>query len=433
MLFSALLMAILIVRMMGYHYTVTDRQQNTFRFMLKATDIAKKLISSDDCLAYSGGAYTEVLDVEKLSDFDSNYFNIEPDCAHDYELGWWARVTEKPFTYRTPVVITSSRFRPGTWLNASQLVLISPYSLNVTVENSTHDFQQVEVAKHATVDYQQIINFTASDRVWAISKNFGNSTPRDSYPIAVIGPPICDSSLDEFQSVDTYPAADVSGLDSKINDYGALIFNNASSYYYLYAEPWSQRWLDFLDDGKGVIVIDEDFSYWDGIEFEEYHNNTQIIYHTELPSNLANSIDMSVDNPSADLISVYGMSMLSYVPNKLWIMTPFDNTEIQIYDLDQGEILMQLKLDQFDSKLVSSFENTYIKIESNRPVWTITGDHGGMTWLQAKSMSFPFFGNASLIAFIAESLLIGTSFVPIIPPNITMFRDLGLPASIAIF
>lgn len=61
--------------------TVEDKQKS--QFQVQAMGTLQKIISDEDCLAYSYGGTTQkgVIDKGKLQDFEENYRGLEPECA----------------------------------------------------------------------------------------------------------------------------------------------------------------------------------------------------------------------------------------------------------------------------------------------------------------------------------------------------------------
>jgi hypothetical protein len=413
MLFSALLMAILIVRMVGYHYTVSDRQQETFRFMLKASDIGKKLISSSECLSHETFLYRGVIEKEKLDSFAENYSRTEPPCAYDYDLGWRAKVTEKSFTYVSPAVLTTLNFAPGNWMNASELVLITAQPVNITITNSTGESYQEEVLDFRDIPMYQEMNFSSPHRLWAISRNYPEKTPRENTQIATVGPNICYDELDDF-ILTSYSNADPSGLLSQTDSYQAIVFTNSSDYVFL--QDNKNKWKNFLSEGKGIVVFDDNFDVWEDIfdqspismgfhsaceipGLEEDCNLTSGLYlNYTVTQDVAELIDISRGKTPGDLISMYGLNFRTYVYNKLWIIPQFENTQIRITDLSDGDDFADLHLDVGESRYLDGFEHDVVSVEASRPIWTIAGDAGGYTWLQGNDLMFPSFGSFAIIA-----------------------------------
>ena len=413
MLFSALLMAILIVRMVGYHYTVSDRQQQTFRFMLKATDIAKKLISSSTCLSHETFLYRGVIEREKLDEFARNYTDYEPLCAYDYDLGWRAKVIEKSFTYVSPAVLTTLNFAPGKWMNASELILMSPYLVNISITNSSGNTYLEEVDHFKKISVNQVVKFSSPYRLWAATINYLNSTPRETTPIAAVGPALCSDELNEFY-ISQYSNADPSGLLAQLDTYQVLLFVNSSGYMFL--QENQQDWLDFLSDGNGIIALDDSFTFWGEI-FDQsplamgFHSACEIpqlsenctlksgvYFNRTIPENLAAVIDLVRAKTPGDVISMYGLKFMTFAQNKIWVIPESENTRVRITDLSDGDDFADLRLDSQQSKYLTGFENDFVEVEASRPVWTISGDLGGYTWLQGSHLVFPSFGSFAVIA-----------------------------------
>ena len=415
MLFSALLMAILIVRMVGYHYTVSDRQQQTFRFMLKASDIGKKLVSSSDCLSRETFLYRSVIDREKLDDFVMNYSDTEPLCAYDYDLGWRAKVTEKSFTYVSPALLTTLSSAPGDWMNASELLLMTPYRMNVSLTNSSGQTRLEDVDGIKSIAMDQVVNFSATARVWAISRNYVPQPPRDSASVAVIGAAVCSPDLDQFPST-LYSNTDPSGLFDRLQDYQALLFHNSSGYSFLPSHHGDL--VDFLHDGRGIVVVDESFSFWEGVFSDSPHplalglhsaceipelssdcNLTSGVYFSKtVPAHLALALDQSRGKTPGDVVSMYGIDFRTFVDNRLWLIAPFNNTHVRVADLSDGDDFIDTTLDAGESTVAGGFDSDLVSVHSNRPVWTIAGDEGGYTWLEGSHLLFPSFGSFAVIA-----------------------------------
>jgi len=70
----------------------------TLDLTASATNILLILANSRDCLAYEGSLskslYANVVDVNRLNEFSTMYFNKEPECARNYNFGWEVTVTE---------------------------------------------------------------------------------------------------------------------------------------------------------------------------------------------------------------------------------------------------------------------------------------------------------------------------------------------------
>lgn len=65
------------------------------------------LANSPDCLAFiapsTNGLYANLVDVQKLKQITSDYSNIEPPCARNYDFGWRATVVEASQDSQTPI------------------------------------------------------------------------------------------------------------------------------------------------------------------------------------------------------------------------------------------------------------------------------------------------------------------------------------------
>lgn len=420
MLFSALLMAILIVRMVGYHYTVSDRQQQMFRFMLKASDITKKLISSSECLSLESFRFRNVIDRERLDEFAKNFSDHEPLCAYDYDLGWRATVTEKSFTYVSPAVITTLAFGPGDLVNASDLVILSPIAMNVSITNATDTFM-AEVDGQATVWAQGLVNFSAPSRVWALSRNYSPGIPRDAAPVALIGPPICSDDLDEFP-VDVHSNADPSRVFGRLDEYQALIFSNSSGYMFL--QEHRSDWVEFLRDGKGIVVIDSSFGFWNALFSQNplslgFHSSCEVpelsddcnpesgIYlNTTVPDDLSFVIDRVRGKTPGDAVSNYGLRFETLVDDKLWLLSQFNNTRVKVFDRSDGDDFADYRLGAGQGVYVSGFDADQVGIEASRPVWAIAGDNGGYAWVEGTSLMFPSFGSFAVLAPESSTIVI---------------------------
>ena len=63
-----------------------------------ATNILLILSNSNQCLAYNssvtGKTQGSVLNVTKIDFFDSNYREVEPECARNYEFGWRVEISQ---------------------------------------------------------------------------------------------------------------------------------------------------------------------------------------------------------------------------------------------------------------------------------------------------------------------------------------------------
>ncbi len=104
-----------------------------------ATNILLILTNSRECLAYDDSlsvTKANILDVEKLDLFDSNYQEIEPDCARNYEYGWRVNVkqidrnddTEKEWNFGT------KEFSTGKSLN-NQVEFWIPVAIRYSEDN----------------------------------------------------------------------------------------------------------------------------------------------------------------------------------------------------------------------------------------------------------------------------------------------------------
>ena len=70
----------------------------TLNLISTSTNILLILANSGDCLAYKSpateGLYANIVDVTKLKQFSSDFKNIEPQCARNYNFGWRVTVIE---------------------------------------------------------------------------------------------------------------------------------------------------------------------------------------------------------------------------------------------------------------------------------------------------------------------------------------------------
>jgi len=62
-----------------------------------ATNILLILANSEECLAYDDSLIitkANILDIEKIESFNSNYQDIEPECARNYDFGWRVKIEQ---------------------------------------------------------------------------------------------------------------------------------------------------------------------------------------------------------------------------------------------------------------------------------------------------------------------------------------------------
>ncbi|MBS3055356.1 MAG: hypothetical protein J4452_02615 [Candidatus Aenigmarchaeota archaeon] len=89
-----------------------ERQASkTLNLISTSTNILLILANSEDCLAYrspaTDGLYANIVDVTKLKQMASDFKNIEPPCARNYNFGWRATVVEINQDPQTPSKIWS--------------------------------------------------------------------------------------------------------------------------------------------------------------------------------------------------------------------------------------------------------------------------------------------------------------------------------------
>jgi hypothetical protein len=286
---------------------------------------------------------------------------------------------------------------------------MSPYAVNMTITNSSGQTYLEEVDQFKRIEMNQMLNFSSPYRTWAVTVNYLNDTPREITQIAFIGSTICPDELQEF-SVTYY--SDASKMFPSIEDHQVLVFSNTTLYI---QQPGNAVKLeDFLRSGGGIVALGEELSVWKDSVFLSLPNVTGfhptsefipdsnltsgIYFNSTVPTNLPEVVDKVSARTPGDLISMYGLNFRTFVQNKMWIISEFDNTHIRVLDLSEGDDFADLVLNSGENKYLTGFENDYVKVEASRPVWTISGDLGGYTWLQGSHLIFPSFGSFAVIA-----------------------------------
>ncbi|MCX6822002.1 MAG: VWA domain-containing protein [Candidatus Aenigmarchaeota archaeon] len=90
--------AIVINQITSVNLMGTEGTEN-IRFRKDANDILETLVGSDKCLATkSNGNIEKIINISTLDEFQSNYSDIEPDCARDYEYGYYVKIEKFNFT-----------------------------------------------------------------------------------------------------------------------------------------------------------------------------------------------------------------------------------------------------------------------------------------------------------------------------------------------
>jgi hypothetical protein len=90
--------AIVINQITSVNFMGTEESEN-IRFRKDANDILETLIGSDKCLATKiNGNIEKTINISTLVGFQSKYPDIEPDCARDYEYGYYVKIEKFNFT-----------------------------------------------------------------------------------------------------------------------------------------------------------------------------------------------------------------------------------------------------------------------------------------------------------------------------------------------
>jgi len=90
--------AIVINQITSVNLMGTEGIEN-IRFRKDANDIIETLVGSDKCLATkTNGNIEKTINISTLDEFQSNYPDIEPDCARDYEYGYYVKIEKFNFT-----------------------------------------------------------------------------------------------------------------------------------------------------------------------------------------------------------------------------------------------------------------------------------------------------------------------------------------------
>lgn len=405
MLFSALLMAIIIVRMVSYHYTVSQRQDNMFRFMLKATDISKKIAYSGDCLSKPDFSSLGVLDIEKLNLFAAKYNDTEPDCAYDYNLGWRATVTERSFVYFSPILYTQLEFQPGDAFNASRITLFTSGAMNVTVFNTTSP-NLIEVEDMREFPWDGYANITSAEPVWAMTSNYKAGVPRSAASIGVVGnfSALCaDPAMAEFRSIDKLELHDLT--NQTLSKYDGVLIVNVTGSQLSDKEDLLKEYVE----SHGLIVANPEFNFLGfprGFTSGCENCTTGVLFNDTVPTDLAGSLDLVRGKTPGDLFSAYGTRIRLLVPEKIWVISPY-GAQVDIDDLSDGDDSLRLRLGPGESSYYSQFDSDLVSVKSTRPVWIIAGEEGGMAWLAGSRLRFPSFGNVTIVA--EESLKFNVS------------------------
>jgi Mg-chelatase subunit ChlD len=95
-----LIVAIAIVtnQIITVNYIGLEESEN-IEFRKEANNILENLLSSDKCLAMKNMETTEkIINISTLDEFQSKYSDIEPDCARNYEYGYYVKVEKFNFT-----------------------------------------------------------------------------------------------------------------------------------------------------------------------------------------------------------------------------------------------------------------------------------------------------------------------------------------------
>ena len=78
---------------------IGSEQSKSIDLRKEASNILENLLSSDKCLTIKNMETTEkVINVSTLDEFQSKYSDIEPDCARNYDYGYYVKIEKFNFT-----------------------------------------------------------------------------------------------------------------------------------------------------------------------------------------------------------------------------------------------------------------------------------------------------------------------------------------------
>jgi Mg-chelatase subunit ChlD len=125
-----LIIAIAIVTNQIITVNLTSNEElEKINFRKEASNILETLLNSEKCLAMKKIGTTEkVINISTLNYFQSIYSEIEPDCARNYEYGYYVKIEKFNFTK------ISGSYDPKIPIGNRDIVLILDNSLSMTGE-----------------------------------------------------------------------------------------------------------------------------------------------------------------------------------------------------------------------------------------------------------------------------------------------------------
>lgn len=104
---SVIILSIAAFMLIIYYYTsftsLIKEERAKTQFRTEALNVLGKLVTSDECLAYSGfvNSSKPILDISKIEEFVSKYQDLEPDCAKALDFDYSVEIIQLPKEVKT--------------------------------------------------------------------------------------------------------------------------------------------------------------------------------------------------------------------------------------------------------------------------------------------------------------------------------------------